>query len=73
LFVAPAGQALHPADATDHFHDLSRQAELPPIRLHHLRHGAADIYGSILPQLAQDAAEKARRHYPSRRHANPAA
>jgi integrase len=43
VFVTPTGQALHPADVTDHFHDLAHQIELPPIRLHDLRHGAATL------------------------------
>jgi len=34
---------VHPADVTDHFQDLARQAGLPPIRLHDLRHGAATL------------------------------
>lgn len=37
------GQAVHPADVTDHFQHLARQAGLPPIRLHDLRHGAATL------------------------------
>jgi integrase len=99
VFVTTAGRALHPADVTDHFHDLGRQAGLPPIRLHDLRHGAAaialaagvdmktisdtlrhssivvtaDIYGSILPQLAQDAAEKTAAIIPRKHRATPAA
>ncbi|GAA1034229.1 tyrosine-type recombinase/integrase [Amycolatopsis albidoflavus] len=37
------GSPLHPASVTDVFYDLSRQAGLPPIRLHDLRHGAATL------------------------------
>ncbi|GGK16085.1 hypothetical protein GCM10010124_05880 [Pilimelia terevasa] len=37
------GAALHPADVTDHFQHLGRQAGLPPIGLHDLRHGAATL------------------------------
>jgi hypothetical protein len=33
----------HPADVTDHFRYLARQAGLPPVRLHYLRHGAAAL------------------------------
>lgn len=84
VFTTPTGQALHPANVTDHFKFLTKQAGLPPIRLHDLRHVAAalmllagvdiktvsatlrhssivvtaDIYGSIMPKLAKDAAEK---------------
>ena len=32
-----------PADVTDHFQHLARQAGLPPVRLHDLRHGAATL------------------------------
>jgi integrase len=43
VFTEPDGSALHPADVTDHFQFLTRQAGLPPIRLHDLRHGAATL------------------------------
>lgn len=43
VFTEEDGTALHPADVTDHFKFLARQAGLPPIRLHDLRHGAATI------------------------------
>jgi integrase len=43
VFATPTGEALHPADVTDHFHHLGRQAGPPPIRLHDLRHDAATI------------------------------
>ncbi|MEV4753634.1 tyrosine-type recombinase/integrase [Micromonospora sp. NPDC049559] len=43
VFITPTGGQLHPADVTDHFHHLATQADLPPIRLHDLRHGAATI------------------------------
>jgi integrase len=42
-FTTPTGQAVHPADVTDRFQHLARQAGLPPIRLHDLRHGAATL------------------------------
>lgn len=83
VFTTPTGGQLHPADVTDHFKFLTRQAGLPPVRLHDLRHGAAalalaarvpmkvvsarlrhssitvtaDIYSSVLPELAHEAAE----------------
>ncbi len=37
------GSPLHPAHVTDVFYELIRQAGLPPIRLHDLRHGAATL------------------------------
>jgi integrase len=43
VFTTVAGKQLHPADVTDHFHDLANQAGLPPIRLHDLRHGTATL------------------------------
>jgi hypothetical protein len=43
LFVQEDGSPLHLADVTEHFKFLARQAGLPPIRLHDLRHGAATI------------------------------
>jgi integrase len=42
-FTTPTGEAVHPADVTDWFQYLARQAGLPPIRLHDLRHGAATL------------------------------
>jgi integrase len=41
VFTQPGGAPLHPARVTDQFTRLTRAAELPPIRLHDLRHGAA--------------------------------
>ena len=43
VFTTPNGEAVHPADVTDHFQHLARQAGLPPIRLHDLRHGTATL------------------------------
>ena len=43
VFTQEDGKPLHPADVTEHFKYLARQAGLPPIRLHDLRHGAATI------------------------------
>lgn len=37
------GSPLHPAKLTDAFHAIADAAELPPVRLHDLRHGAATI------------------------------
>ncbi len=83
LFTEPDGSPLHPADVTARFQELAREAGLPPIRLHDLRHGAAtlalaagadmkvvqnmlrhssitvtaDIYTTVLPEVALAAAE----------------
>ncbi|MGH8879893.1 MAG: site-specific integrase [Stackebrandtia sp.] len=43
VFTRPDGRALHPADVTDRFRELTQQADLPPVRLHDLRHGAASL------------------------------
>jgi integrase len=43
VFTTDTGGQLHPADVTDHFHHLTAQAGLPPIRLHDLRHGTATM------------------------------
>ncbi|GAA3346621.1 tyrosine-type recombinase/integrase [Amorphoplanes nipponensis] len=93
-FTTDTGAMLHPAAITDHFYFRLRQAGLPPIGLHGLRHGAAtinlaagvdmrvvqellrhssitvtsDLYTSVLPDLAFDAAEKAAASVPRRRH-----
>ncbi|MFI6580240.1 tyrosine-type recombinase/integrase, partial [Embleya sp. NPDC050493] len=41
VFTDDSGSPLHPAAVTDLFQRLTREEELPPIRLHDLRHGAA--------------------------------
>lgn len=41
VFTDDDGGPLHPARVTDLFQQLTREADLPPIRLHDLRHGAA--------------------------------
>jgi hypothetical protein len=41
VFTDDHGNPLHPAVVTDLFQRLTREADLPPIRLHDLRHGAA--------------------------------
>ena len=43
VFTEPDGSPLHPADVTEHFQHLTRQAGLSPIRQHDLRHGAATL------------------------------
>jgi len=43
VFVADDGAPLHPEAVTDRFHAIAAAADLPPIRLHDLRHGAASI------------------------------
>lgn len=47
VFTTPSGRPLHPADVTDHFHELAPQAGLPPIRLHDVRHGAATLAAGV--------------------------
>ena len=43
LFTEPDGAPIHPATVTDTFMALAAEADLPPIRLHDLRHGAATL------------------------------
>jgi integrase len=43
VFVAEDGEPLHPDLLTRRFHHLVGESGLPPIRLHDLRHGAANL------------------------------
>ncbi len=43
VFTKPDGTPLHPATVTEQFHALVAAADLPPVRLHDLRHGAATL------------------------------
>ncbi|WP_067141604.1 tyrosine-type recombinase/integrase [Microtetraspora malaysiensis] len=43
VFTQGNGATLHPAHVTDQFERLAHQADLPPVRLHDLRHGAATL------------------------------
>jgi integrase len=43
VFTRENGEPLHPAMISDRFHDLVVAADLPPVRLHDLRHGAASL------------------------------
>ncbi|MDT0300838.1 tyrosine-type recombinase/integrase [Streptomonospora wellingtoniae] len=43
VFTHPDGSALHPAQVTLLFQQLAQEAQLPPVRLHDLRHGAASM------------------------------
>jgi integrase len=43
VFTREDGSAIHPDYVTGHFERLVRAADLPPIRLHDLRHGAATL------------------------------
>jgi integrase len=43
VFTTQTGQPLNPADVTEQFHWLCMEADVPPIRLHDLRHGAATL------------------------------
>ena len=43
VFTTADGSGLHPASVSAWFKQLAREADLPPIRLHDLRHGAASL------------------------------
>jgi integrase len=43
VFTREDSSTLHPATVTDRFHALAEAAQLPPVRLHDLRHGAASL------------------------------
>lgn len=43
VFTRGDGQPVHPAVISDRFHDLVVAADLPPVRLHDLRHDAASL------------------------------
>ena len=43
VFTHPDGTDLHPETVTQRFTKLAKEAGLPPIRLHDLRHGAATL------------------------------
>jgi integrase len=43
VFTREDGSAMHPDYVTRHFERLVRAADLPPIRLHDLRHGVATL------------------------------
>ncbi len=43
VFVRPDGAPIHPGYVTQRFAKLVRQTDVPPIRLHDLRHGAASL------------------------------
>jgi Phage integrase family len=43
VFTREDGSALHPEYVSRHFERLARNAGLPPVRLHDLRHGAATL------------------------------
>ena len=43
VFTRENGEPLHPAYVSEHFRVLIRQAGLPPVRFHDLRHGSASL------------------------------
>ncbi|WP_435811600.1 site-specific integrase, partial [Streptomyces decoyicus] len=43
VFTKENGEMLHPANVTRRFIELREEIDLPPIRLHDLRHGAATL------------------------------
>jgi len=61
VFTEPDGSPLHPADVTEHFQHLTRQAGLPPIRLHDLRHGAATL--ALAAGVEMKVVQAMLRHY----------
>lgn len=98
VFTREDGSGLHPAMVTELFQAIYRKADLPPIRLHDLRHTAAslalqagvpmkvvseqlghsslaitaDTYTSVLPAIAQAAAEAVAGIVPRARPGQPA-
>lgn len=56
VFTHPDGTPLHPAQLTYQFYKLVREHDLPPIRLHDLRHGTAThaLTAGIDIKLVQD-------------------
>ncbi len=90
VFTREDGNELNPATVTSRFERLVRDADLSPVRLHDLRHGAAtlalaggthmkvvcemlghssigitaDVYTSVLPEVAHAAAEAVARLVP---------
>ncbi|MBR7831396.1 site-specific integrase [Actinospica sp. MGRD01-02] len=56
VFTNPDGTRLHPAQLTYEFYKLVRENELPPIRLHDVRHGTAThaLTAGIDVKLVQD-------------------
>ncbi|MBS2964331.1 site-specific integrase, partial [Actinocrinis puniceicyclus] len=56
VFTHPDGRRLHPAQLTYEFYKLVREHDLPPIRLHDLRHGTAThaLTAGIDIKLVQD-------------------
>jgi site-specific recombinase XerD len=43
VFAQESGEPLHATTVTDRFHTLVAAADLPPVRLHDLRRGAASM------------------------------
>jgi integrase len=56
VFTNPDGTKLHPAQLTYEFYKIVRESELPPIRLHDVRHGTAThaLTAGIDIKLVQD-------------------
>ncbi len=56
VFTREDGSTLHPATITSRFQALAAVAELPPIRLHDLRHGAASLMlaAGVAPKVVQE-------------------
>ena len=54
VFTRADGQLVHPDYVTRHFGRLIKQAGLPPIRVHDLRHGAATLASGVEMKVVQD-------------------
>ena len=56
VFTREDGSTLHPATITDRFQARAAAAQLPPIRLHDLRHGAASLMlaAGVEPKVVQE-------------------
>jgi integrase len=56
VFTDDEGGPLHPAWITDQFNQLVREADLPPVRFHDLRHGAATqaLAAGVAPKVVAE-------------------
>lgn len=56
VFTTPNGEAMSPPYVTRLFKKLVREADLPPVRLHDLRHGSASLmrHAGIDPKVIQE-------------------
>jgi integrase len=54
VFTRENGAPLRPAYVSEHFRVLIRQAGLPPVRLHDLRHGSASLAAGQPPKVVSE-------------------